>query len=143
MALLTALSGWAIAVLVACTVVLPTLARGKLAFVGFRWTRRVVWLGAHYQVGFAIAGATLLHAFLAMSVGRLPTAALAGAGIWIASGGLLLVLVQVAVGGRLRAHGGRSYLLRRAHLLIAATLVAAGVVHVLLNGSGTSFPGIP
>lgn len=77
MALLTALSGWAIAALVACTVVLPTLARGKLAVVGFRWTRRVVWLGARYRVGFAIAGATLLHAFLAMSVGRLPAAALA------------------------------------------------------------------
>lgn len=142
MALLTDLSGWAVAGLGASTVALPTLARGRLALVGVRWTRpRTIWLGVHYRVGVAIVGATVLHALLAMSAGHLPTTPLGEAGIWIASSGLILVLAQVAIGGRLRAHRGRSSVLRSAHLLVVAALVAVAVVHVVLNGSGARFGG--
>lgn len=142
MALIADLSGWVVAALVACTMVLPTLARGRLAVVGVRWARpRSVWLGTHYRVGFAIGAVCLLHAVLAMSAGRLPATPLGEAGIWIASGGLFLVLAQVAIGGKLREGGGRSRLLRPVHVLIFAALVAAGIVHILLNGSAVPFPG--
>lgn len=142
MALLTDLSGWAAAALFASTVILPTLARGRLALVGVRWTRpRTIWLNVHYRVGFAIAGTTVLHALLAMSAGRLPTTPWGEAGIWIASIGLILVLLQVAIGGQVRARRGRSSVLRSAHVLVVAALVAVGVVHVLLNGAAVTFRG--
>lgn len=57
------------------------------------------------------------------------------AGIWVATGALLLVFGQVSIGWGLRtARGADRRRRRRLHFLTMTALVAAGLVHVALNG---------
>jgi hypothetical protein len=131
MSLLVEASGWAIALLTAVTVTLPFVLRRRLRWVGSYLER----LAPHYWIGFTIAGMSLVHAGLAMSSGPIPSSVNWSVGIWIATGGMLLVFPQVSMGMGLRRPGGADRKRRRRlHLATMAVLVAAGAGHLALNG---------
>ncbi len=91
-------------------------------------------LTPHYWVGYTIAGLSLLHAGFAMSAPMPPQGSF-GTGIWIATGGMLLVFGQVTLGLRLRELRGSGRLrLRRWHVAVVIGLAAIGALHLWLNG---------
>ena len=70
-----------------------------------------------------------------MSSGPTPGGGEWAAGIWVATGALLLVVGQVSIGVGLRTvPDAERRRRRRLHFLTMTLLVTAGVVHVLLNG---------
>jgi hypothetical protein len=86
----------------------------------------------HYTAGYAVAALTVLHAWLSISPQSHGTAFTVG--VWIATGAMLLVLAQVAVGLRLRQLEGAERLRqRRLHLQILGVLAIAVVAHLVLN----------
>lgn len=118
--LLSESTGWAAAALIGVTVLIAYVLRERMA--------------PHYWIGYAIAGLTVVHAWLSMSPGSHTT--LFVAGIWIASGAMLVVFAQVTTGLRLRdMQGPARQRQRRLHFWIMALLVTAGAVHVVLNGA--------
>jgi hypothetical protein len=124
-------TGWAIAALTCVTVALPYLLRRRARPAPTYLAR----LRPHYWIGFTLAGLSLLHAGLAMSSGPTPGGGDWAAGIWVATGALLLVLGQVSIGVGLRkARGAERRRRRRLHFLTMTLLVTAGLVHVVLNG---------
>jgi hypothetical protein len=124
---LAELTGWAIAVLTGVTISLPYLLRRRAA--------SLERLRPHYWIGFTLAGLSLVHAGLAMSSIPTPGGGDWAAGIWIAMGALLLVFGQVTIGAGLRSLRGPERRRRlRLHFLTMTLLVAAGLVHVVLNG---------
>lgn len=127
-------SGWAIAALTGVTVALPyVLRRGARPAAAY-----LVRLRPHYWIGFTLAGLSLLHAGLAMSSTPTPGGADWAAGIWVATGAMLLVFGQVSIGWGLRTvRGAERRRRRRLHFLTMTALVAAGLVHVVLNGPVT------
>jgi hypothetical protein len=131
------LSGWVVAAMVALTIPLPYVLRGRLlAPAGWGGISYMVRLRPHYGIGYTIAGLGVLHAGLAMS-SPLPFGSGGYAtGLWVATGAILLVIGQATVGHRLRSLRGEERLrLRRTHFRLMVLLVAGGLVHVLLNGA--------
>jgi hypothetical protein len=130
-AVLAETSGWAIVALTGVTVVLPYLFRRR----GWRGGSYLDRLRPHYWIGFTLAGLSFVHAGLAMSAGTTPGGAGWAIGIWVATGAMLLVLGQVSLGLGLRRPGGDDRRRRRRlHFLTMVGLVAAGLLHVVLNG---------
>jgi hypothetical protein len=133
--LLSEATGWVIAVLVPMTIAIPYAVRGRRLAPegwGIGYLQRMV---PHYWIGYTIAGASVVHVGFAMA-GPLPAGGAYQAGLWIATGGALLVFGQVLLGVRLRERRGPGRLrLRRAHFAVMAGLVSAGALHLLLNGA--------
>ncbi len=127
-------TGWLAAILVAVNISLPYLLRGRL-LAACGWS--VPYLDRmqpHYWIGVTIGGLSLVHAGVAMS-GPMKVGNLYVAGLWIATGALMLVIGQLMVGMRLRTVRGAERLrLRRTHFRIMVGLVMTGAVHVVLNG---------
>ncbi len=70
-----------------------------------------------------------------MSAGPVPGAAAWAVGIWVAIGAMLLVFGQLSLGLGLRQPAcPERRRRRRLHFLTMTMLVAAGLVHVVLNG---------
>ncbi|HXM54035.1 MAG TPA: hypothetical protein VOB72_01500 [Candidatus Dormibacteraeota bacterium] len=127
-AVLAESSGWLIALLTGVTVGLPYVLRRRPAYLAR--------LTPHYWIGFTLAGLSLLHAGLAMSSTPTPGGGDWAAGIWVATGAMLLVFGQVVLGAGLRTlHGAERRQRRRLHFAVMTLLVAAGLVHVVLNGA--------
>jgi hypothetical protein len=123
-------SGWVIALLTGVTVALPYVLRRRPAYQAR--------LRPHYWIGFTLAGLSLLHAGLAMSSTPTPGGGDWAAGIWVATGAMLLVFGQVALGAGLRTLQGEERRRRkRLHFAVMTLLVAGGLVHVVLNGALT------
>ena len=127
-------SGWLIAVLAVITIVLPYLLRGRrLAPEGWSlgYLQRMT---PHYWIGYTIAGLSLLHASFAMSA-PMPSGGTAVTGIWVGTGGMLLIFGQLMLGMRLRELRGTGRLqLRRWHFATVIALALVGALHVGLNG---------
>lgn len=133
--LIAAASGWVVAALTVVNVSLPYLLRGRLLAANGWSLPYLERMRPHYWIGVTVAGLTLLHAGLAMSA-PLRTEAPYTAGLWIATGGLLLVIGQASVGMRLRTLRGAERLrLRRTHFRLMVGLVIVGLIHIALNGS--------
>jgi hypothetical protein len=127
-AVLAESSGWAIALLTGVTIALPYVLRRRPEYLAR--------LRPHYWIGFTLAGLSLLHAGLAMSSTPTPGGGDWAAGIWVATGAMLLVFGQVALGAGLRTlHGEARRQRRRLHFAVMALLVAGGLAHVVLNGA--------
>lgn len=132
---LGAVSGWVVAGLTLLNLSLPFLLRGRLLATNGWSIPYLERMRPHYWIGVTVAGLTLLHAGLAMSA-PMRTETPYVAGLWIATGGLLLVLGQAWVGMRLiTLRGAERLRLRRTHFRIMVGLVIAGVVHIALNSS--------
>lgn len=88
---------------------------------------------AHYILGWLLAAVGWFHLYYPMAgglVGRTPTW-----GLWIAVVAWALLLAQLGVGNRLRMRAGRAGpLIRGSHRLAMRGVVAATVVHVVVNG---------
>jgi hypothetical protein len=136
--LLAEASGWLIVALMAITVTLPYLLRGRiLAVEGWSGVPYLHRLRPHFWIGYAIAGLGLLHAVFAMS-SRVAWSGPFAIGIWIAAIAMALAFVQAMLGGEIRLlRAGQRVRQRRAHLRIALILAALGAAHLLLNGALT------
>jgi hypothetical protein len=128
-------TGWLIAGLIPITVTLPYLLRGRLLAAG-GWTMPYLErMRPHYWIGVTIAGLSFIHAGFAMS-GRLPAGTGYATGLWVATGGMLLAGGQAYIGMKMRALRGAERLrLRKTHFRVMLGLVAAGVIHIVLNGA--------
>jgi hypothetical protein len=135
---LTSASGWIAVILVGVEVALPYLLRRS-------WLR--VWLGvaqsfvspyltrmwAHYWLGYLVATLSFAHAWVPMQAGHMGRANMLG--LWLATGALLLLLLQVLSGWALRDPALRERREVRGwhyRVMIGILLLIAG--HIWLNG---------
>ncbi|MGI8562476.1 MAG: hypothetical protein ACR2MZ_02785 [Candidatus Dormibacter sp.] len=128
-------TGWLVAALVAANISLPyLLRRRRLAPHG--WSLPYLErMRPHYWIGVTIAGLSLVHAGVAMS-GPMSRSPGYGAGLWVATGAMLVAGGQVMIGMRLRSLRGSERLrLRKTHYRVMAMLVVLGLLHVALNGA--------
>lgn len=134
---LGAATGWLVAALTLANLSLPYLLRGRLLAANGWSIPYLERMRPHYWIGLTIAGLTFLHAGIAMS-GPMRAGGVFATGLWIATGGMLLVLGQATVGIRLRTLRGLERLrLRKTHFRIMLGLVLLGVLHTALNASFT------
>lgn len=127
-------SGWLIAAMVLLNASLPYLLRGRVLAPRGWALPYLERMRPHYWIGSTVAGLGLLHAGFAMSA-PVQLSGASAAGLWIATGGMLLAFGQVALGLQLRTLRGQLRLrLRKTHFRVMAVLVAIGIVHVALNG---------
>jgi hypothetical protein len=128
-------TGWLIAGLTVVNMSLPYVLRGRLLAANGWSIPYLERMRPHYWIGATIAGLTLLHAGLTMTE-PMRAGGLYGSGLWIATGGLLIVLGQASVGMRLRTLRGADRLrLRKTHFRIMVGLVVVGLLHILLNAA--------
>lgn len=123
-------SGWLLALLLPLTITLALRLRRSSepatgASRGPRWR-------LHFWLGYGIAILTLLHAAIATGTGislRVDTL-----GLYLATGALLLVVVQVFIGLLLREPSlRRRPVVRRWHLWVMAGVVLLAAGHIALN----------
>jgi hypothetical protein len=141
-ALFTRSSGWVLVVLLATTITLPYLLRGAVpASKGRPAPDFLQRLRPHFWLGYAILGLVFAHAWVAMSAGGAGRADLAG--LFLATGALVLVVVQVAVGLNLRdLHRPGRRKLRRAHFWVMVGIATLAIGHIALDsGSLRAFLG--
>ena len=136
-----AATGWVLVALTVINLSLPYLLRGRLLAANGWTVPYLERMRPHYWIGSTIAGLTLLHAGVVMS-GPLRSGGAYAAGLWIATGGLLLVLGQASIGMRLRTLRGAERLkLRKTHFRFMLAIGGTGVIHIVLNGLLP--PGLP
>jgi hypothetical protein len=131
----TSASGWVLVVLLTATIALPYLIRSRL--FALEDESHVSWrtrLRPHYWLGYIGAGIVLAHTWVPMRAGwALQSNA---TGLYLASGALLLLCVQIVLGLRLRQTSGKQRRrLRRAHFWIMATVLALTLGHIGLNSA--------
>jgi hypothetical protein len=131
----TSASGWVLVVLLTATIALPYLIRSRL--FALEDESHVSWrtrLRPPYWLGYVGAGIVLAHAWVPMRAGwALQSNA---TGLYLASGALLLLCVQIVLGLRLRqTRGKQRRRLRRAHFWIMATVLALTLGHIGLNSA--------
>jgi len=124
----TGVSGWALVLLLPVTIALPfVLRRRPSATVDGR-------LRPHYWMGYGVAALTLAHA--AVSTGGGLALRVDPSGVTLATGALLLVIVQVFVGLLLREPSlRRRPLVRRWHVWGMVGIVALALGHIALNSA--------
>jgi len=130
---LSGLSGWVVALLLPLTIALA-LSRGRTTQLGIGRFRFQPPMGLHYRLGFAIAALAFAHALIATGSGLALRAGTAG--IYLATGALALVFVQLFLGLLLREPSlRRRPTVRRQHLWIMIGLVALALGHIALNSA--------
>ncbi len=129
----TAISGWALVLAVATTIALPYLLRRRTPATAQR--RPVLErLRPHYWLGYTIAGIALIHASVPMAAGWGMRAN--GTGLYLATGALFLVILQVFWGLLLREPSVRDRrAVRRRHFWGMVGLVALALGHIALNSA--------
>lgn len=129
---IASVSGFLALFLIAITLSLPYILRRQMRAAGVQAS--AVWqrMRAHYWIGYLILALTMLHMYVSMGTGMLrDTGAL---GIDLASFGLLLIFVQVALGMSLeRSAGKRRAPLRRLHFVLMLGIVGLILMHIALN----------
>ncbi len=135
--LFTGISGWVLVVLLGGTTALPyALRRG--VFAEWQTSRPphpyLQRMRPHYVLGYAVAGVVLAHAWLSMGAGSAKREATIG--LYFATGALVLIVVQVCVGLRLRERGRLDRKqLRRVHFVTMAAVLSTAAAHIALNSS--------
>ena len=123
---LSAASGWLLLLLLAVTIALPYLLRRRPG----AFPRR---MRPHFWAGFAVPVLTVAHLAPSMTSPWIRT--VDAVGLDLASLALLLVLLQVALGARLRRPRTGRRALRRAHLATMLGIVVLVAGHVALNAA--------
>ncbi len=131
--IVTAISGWALVLAIAATIALPYLLRRRA--LGAAERRPVLErLRPHYWLGYAIAGGALVHAAVPAVAGWGLRAN--GTGLYLATGALLLVILQMFWGLLLREPSVRDRAaVRRRHFWGMVGLVALALGHIALNSA--------
>ena len=96
------------------------------------------WLGPflirlrpHYWLGYIIVGLSLLHAALSMT--RQLMSGTNSVGLLLATGTLMLLFIQLAIGISLSQRTENRREQRRWHFTLMLTIVAFGAGHIALN----------
>jgi hypothetical protein len=88
----------------------------------------------HYWLGYAIGGLVLAHAWVSMSAGF--ATHVDATGLYLATGALVLIILQVAVGLRLRERGRRNHRqLRRLHFFTMVAILTTAAAHIVLDSA--------
>ena len=127
----TSVTGWTLVVLLVVTVLYPFLLRaGVLGPV----QPFLVRMRFHYWLGYTITAIVLVHTWISMST------RLAGSvnetGLYLATGALILVCIQVGIGRRLSwPKLSQRHLLRRWHLGLMIGIAVLVLSHILLDSA--------
>jgi cytochrome b561 len=126
--LLSALSGWAGALVFGSGLAMPYLLR-RVPGAKMHYLRRM-W--PHYWLGYLTFFASFAHAWFAMRSGNMRGMNLSG--VWIATLALIVTLWQIVVGLLLRDPAqSKRRALRRLHFWTMALVAGLIVLHVALN----------
>ena len=106
----------------------PTVASGS---VPLRSHSRRARLWPHYWLGYALLGLILLHTSFVMGPAMSRSDAV---GIWAATFGLCMILLQVGIGLLLNSGASNQPMLRRCHFSSMIVFVVLLLIHVLRNG---------
>ncbi|MGH8377761.1 MAG: hypothetical protein ACRER7_02300 [Gammaproteobacteria bacterium] len=129
--LITSISGFLALFLILFTLVLPYVLRWQMRR-GDVWTAAWQRMKLHYWIGYAVLILTILHMYVSMGAGLAHRTSTLG--LDLATLGLLLILIQVALGISLRSANATGRLrLRRMHFVIMAGIVMIVLVHLALN----------
>lgn len=133
----TAISGWALLVLLAATTALPFLFRRKqllvsLGMMGAQAHPYLQRLRPHYLLGYAITGIVVAHAWVPMSAGFGGQANVIG--LYLGTGALFALVGQVLLGRTLQdPQAPARRLLCRNHRWLMFGIFALAVGHIALN----------
>src|SRR5579862_7337104 len=130
--------GWIAAILTGFEIALPYLIRRlslsqpptlspihPSTYLGRMWP--------HYWVGYLLVALSLLHAFTVMGK---PVRGANAAGIWAATGALLLLFLQVLLGLSLQSSRATSRrMLKRCHFWVMLAIAGFLVLHIALNAA--------
>jgi hypothetical protein len=124
----TALSGWSGVALFGSGLAMPYLLRrtrgAKTPYLRRMWP--------HFWLGYMAFLVSFVHAWFTMRSGKMR--GINAAGVWIATGALLIMLWQIAVGLMLRnPTQSNRRALRRTHFWTMTLVAGLIVVHVALN----------
>jgi hypothetical protein len=125
-------SGWVLVMLLPVTIALPFLARrARRGLTGPPLRQR---LHPHYWLGYVIAAIVVVHAGVSTGTGAALRAD--APGVYLATGALLLVFVQLFLGLLLREPSlRRRTVVRRRHVWVMAGIVALALGHIVLNST--------
>jgi len=139
--LFTSAGGWALVVLLSATIAPPYLIRSRI--FAMEDESRVSWrtrLRPHYWLGYVGAGNCAGPRWVPMQAGWAMRSN--ATGLYLASGALLLLCVQIVLGLSLQQPRGKQ---RRAHFWMMVTVVALALGNIGLNSlsrCGRRFPAI-
>jgi hypothetical protein len=124
----TALSGWGAVTLFGSGLAMPYLLRStrgtKIPYLRRMWP--------HFWLGYMAFLVSFVHAWLTMRSGNMR--GINAAGVWIATGALLIMLWQIAVGLMLRnPTQSNRCALRRTHFWTMTLVAGLIAVHIALN----------
>ena len=125
--ILTSISGWVVALLLPITITIPLRhSRVQRAILPA--------LRPHFWLGYGIAVLAIAHAGIAEGLG---VALRANAmGVYLATGALLLVFLQVFLGLLLREPSlRRRPLVRRRHIWVMVCIIVLAIGHIALNSA--------
>ena len=128
--MLTSTSGWVAAVMILATLTLPFFIRRMAARRPAPAQTYRARLQAHVWIGFAIVAACAVH--VAASMTPAIFAGARGIGIDLATGAVVVVLAQAALGTRLNVPVPRAAL-RRFHLIGMILIVVLAAAHIAVN----------
>lgn len=129
----TSISGWALVLAVVITISLPYLLRRRLP-TRAKGQPILQRLRPHYWLGYAIAIVALAHAVTPMAAGL--GGRTSQAGLYLATGALLVVFSQIFLGLLLREPSTlRRQVIRRRHFWGMVALVVLALGHIALNST--------
>ena len=91
-------------------------------------------MGLHYWLAPLVALGSFVHAWIPMASHHMPRTSYDG--LWIATVGLGLILLQLGLGLSLRYAGqGATNVLRRIHFVLMMGITALVIVHLWMNSA--------
>ncbi|HEV2654303.1 MAG TPA: hypothetical protein VGT82_05065 [Ktedonobacteraceae bacterium] len=128
---ITSVSGWVILGLLVATILYPFLLRSGFLGPVQPFLKR---MRLHYWLGYSITALVIVHAWIPMSE-RL-AGSVNALGLYLGTGALLLVFVQVALGRQLSwPKLSLRRVVRRWHFWVMVGLVAFVVGHIVLDSA--------
>jgi hypothetical protein len=128
--LVGSLAGRVATVLCVVVIALPYILRRQAGSNSLRPAPYLRRLWPHFWMGYLIAVLTVVHVGMVMgAMGRANVA-----GIWAATAGFFLMVVEIAIGLSLREAGTERRRLRTLHFWTMTAFAASLGIHLVLNG---------